>query len=263
VVTTWGWMAAGYGACMAAIAVAGGTRRRATPVVAALFFAGASAAASTVHAFAAQVWVPGAVALAGYWLSGLFIGPPQPWLEARLLDSDRRLFEWLRLNQRLRTAPSWLLESLEFCYSTVYLVVMAGAVAVAVVDRQAVGSYWAIVLPAEFICYLALPFLRSRPPRSLEPVGVIASRAPRMRRLNDAIVGGGSIQVNTIPSGHVAGALAAGLAVLPWSASVGAILIVIALLIGVAATVGRYHYAIDCLLGAGVAMAVWVIAALR
>ena len=83
-----------------------------------------------------------------------------------------------------------------------------------------------------------------------------------MRRLNDAIVGRGSIQVNTIPSGHVAGALAAGLAVLPWSAGVGVTLIAIAVLIAIAATVGRYHYAIDCLLGAGVAIAVWLIAGL-
>ena len=83
-----------------------------------------------------------------------------------------------------------------------------------------------------------------------------------MRRLNDAIVGRGSIQVNTIPSGHVAGALAAGLAVLPWSAGVGVTLIAIAVLIAIAATVGRYHYAVDCLLGAGVAIAVWLIAGL-
>ena len=143
-----------------------------------MLFALGSAAASCVHALSAQVWVPGAVALAGYWLSGLFIGAPQPWLEARLLDSDRRLFERLRLDDRLRAAPAWVLESLEFCYSTVYLVVMAGAVAVAIVDRHAVESYWAIVLPAEFICYLALPFVRSRPPRSLESAGVIANRSP-------------------------------------------------------------------------------------
>jgi len=257
--TTWGWIAAGYGACMAAIALAGGARRRAIPAVAALAFAGVSAAVSTFHALAAQVWVPGAVAPAGYWLSGLFIGPPQPWLEARLLESDRRLFEQLRINAWLQAVPSWVLEGLEFCYSTVYLVVMAGALAVALVDRDAVPSYWAVVLAAEFICYLALPFLRSRPPRSLEPAGVIASRSLRMRRLNDAIVGGGSIQVNTIPSGHVAGALAAGLAVWPWSPGVGAILIVTAALIAVAATAGRYHYALDCLLGAGVAIAVWLV----
>jgi len=258
--TTWGWMAAGYGGCMAVIALARGTRMRVRPAAAAVLFAVVSAAASTVHAWSAQVWVPGAVALGGYWLSGLFIGAPQPWLEARLLQSDRRLFERLRLDEALRAAPAWVLECLEFCYSTVYLVVMAGAVAVATIDRQAVAAYWAIVLPAEFLCYLALPFLRSRPPRSLEAAGVIAVRAPRMRRLNDAIVGRGSIQVNTIPSGHVAGALAAGLAVLPWSAGVGATLIVIAVLIAIAATVGRYHYAIDCLLGAGVAIAVWLVA---
>ena len=86
---------------------------------------------------------------------------------------------------------------------------------------------------------------------------MIARRAPVMRRVNDAIVGHGSIQVNTIPSGHVAGAVAAGLAVLSWLPVAGVVLLVIATLIAVAATLGRYHYAVDCVLGAGVALVVW------
>jgi len=118
-------------------------------------------------------------------------------------------------------------------------------------------NYWDVVLPAELICYAAVPFLRSRPPRVLEPVGVIALRNPAMRRVNDAIVERGSIQVNTIPSGHVAGAVAAGLAVMTSLPAVGAALLVSGAVIAIAATACRYHYAVDCLLGAAVALAVW------
>jgi len=80
-----------------------------------------------------------------------------------------------------------------------------------------------------------------------------------MRRLNDRIVSTGSIQVNTIPSGHVAAALAAGLAAWSSSPAIGAPIIACAVLIAVAATVGRYHYAVDCLLGALVAIGVWIL----
>src|SRR3954463_9437877 len=255
----WGWIGVAYGAFMAALAVAGRARRGALATGAAVTFAVASALASMVAAPAAQVILPGAIALAGYWLCGWFIGAPQSWLERRLLDSDAWLFRRLRIDPALTAAPLVVLEFIELAYATVYVVVMAGSVAMALQGSDAVRYYWTVVLPSGFICYAALPFLRSRPPRSLETPGVIARRAPVMRRLNDRIVSRGSIQVNTIPSGHVAVALAAGLATWAWWPLVGAVLGAWALLIAVAATLGRYHYAIDCLLGAVVAIAVWMV----
>jgi membrane-associated phospholipid phosphatase len=63
------------------------------------------------------------------------------------------------------------------------------------------------------------------------------------------------VQANTIPSGHVAGAVAAGLAVISVSATAGWVLLGLALMIAVSAVVGRYHYAVDCVLGALVAVA--------
>jgi hypothetical protein len=118
---------------------------------------------------------------------------------------------------------------------------------------SAVSAYWAIVLAAELACYGALPFLRSRPPRTLEPPGVIEQRAPRLRRLNISILDRASVQANTIPSGHVAGAVAAGLAVMSVNMMAGWVLLGVAVAITVAAIVGRYHYTADCVLGALVA----------
>src|SRR3954462_11809887 len=230
----WGWIGVAYGAFMAALAVAGRARPWALATGAAVAVAVASALASMVGAPAAQAILPSAIALAGYWLCGLFIGAPQAWLERRLLDSDAWLFRRLRIDPALTTAPPVVLEFLELAYATVYLVVMAGSVAMALRGSDAVRYYWTVVLPAGFIFYAALPFLRSRPPRSLETPGVLARRALVMRHLNDRIVSRGSIQVNTIPSGHVATAVAAGLAAWSWWPPVGAVLIVCALLIAIA-----------------------------
>jgi undecaprenyl-diphosphatase len=66
-----------------------------------------------------------------------------------------------------------------------------------------------------------------------------------------------TIGANTFPSGHTAGSLAISFAVigtLPW---VGALLLALALSIALACIVGRYHYVIDVLTGAALALAVW------
>jgi hypothetical protein len=255
----WGSIAVAYAAVMAGVAAAGYARRRTPAIIASILYGLTSAGLSLIDDLLAQVLVPGAMTLAGYWLSGMFIGPPQPRLEQWLLASDRRLFERFHVDRVLAAVPRWVLEVIEFTYSTVYLVVMIGALLMAPLGRDAVLYYWAVVLPAELVCCAALPVLRCRPPRSLERAGVIARRNPAMRRLNDLIVNRGSIQVNTIPSAHVAAALASGLAVFSWQPVPGAALIVAAVLIGVAATVGRYHYAVDCLIGAVVALTIWLV----
>jgi hypothetical protein len=64
--------------------------------------------------------------------------------------------------------------------------------------------------------------------------------------------------VNTLPSAHAAGALAVGLAVSTAMPAAGLGLSVIAIGITLATVFGRYHYAIDSILGVGVAIAAWL-----
>jgi membrane-associated phospholipid phosphatase len=67
-----------------------------------------------------------------------------------------------------------------------------------------------------------------------------------------------TIRVNTLPSGHAAGSLAVALAVIgpvPWA---GAALLGLAAAICVGCIVGRYHYVIDIVAGAAVALALWL-----
>jgi hypothetical protein len=255
---TWGWVGVAYGIGMLVIAASRRPSRQATAIIASGLYALASAGLAMIDDIWAQVILPGAMTLAGYWLSGLFIGAPQPRLERWLLQSDRRLFERLQIDHRLDAAPHWVLDVIELIYSLVYLVVVAGALVLAPLGKDALLAYWAVVVPAELVCCAALPFLRCRPPRSLEADGVIARRNSIMRRLNTVIVNRGSVQVNTIPSAHVAAALGAGLAMASWRPFAGATVIVFAILIAVAAALGRYHYAVDCLLGAVVALLIWL-----
>jgi hypothetical protein len=206
------------------------------------------------------VVAPAVLLLTGYWLSGVFFRDPQEWLERMLLTTDRRIFTALALDRRLAASPRWVLELLEAAYVSDYVVVGIGAMTAAWVSVDAVSMYWLQVLTSELMCYAALPWLRSRPPRALEGPGMLARRRPMLRRLNEAILDRASVQANTIPSGHVAGAVAAGLALMDVSVWMGALLLAGAVLIAVAAVAGRYHYLVDCVAGVAVAVGVWVAA---
>ena len=84
-----------------------------------------------------------------------------------------------------------------------------------------------------------------------------AAAAPAVHRLASQMVQHFTIHANTFPSGHAAGSLAVGLAVvgvLPWT---GTLLLALAGGIGVACVVGRYHYAVDVFAGAVHAIPIW------
>ena len=142
----------------------------------------------------------------------------------------------------------------------VYLAVPAGATTL-VVSGQAdqVGHFWSIVLLAEFACYAALPWIQTRPPRVFESTNEGTPHSVGIRRLNLSLVSRASIHVNTLPSGHAAGALATALAVGTIMPIAGTVFLLGALLISIATVVGRYHYVADTVLGVLVAIAAWTV----
>ena len=257
----WGIVAGVYGLALAISALAQPIHRRAIALVACIAYALIAVGAGTLVSWLwVQLLVPGALLLGGYWLSGFFFRDPQPWLERFLRESDAAVFRTLGLSNALARAPRWTLDLLEASYAADYVVVGVGAIVAAIAGLEAVSRYWTLVLVSELACYVALPWLRSRPPRILEGPGIIEQRAPRLRRLNLAILNRASVHANTLPSGHVAGAVAAALAIWPLNATAGAILLVVAVLIAIAAAVCRYHYVIDCVTGAVIALVAWTIA---
>jgi membrane-associated phospholipid phosphatase len=222
----------------------------------------ASAVAAVVvwiiaHAAPALVrdWAPLGYILGGYFLSGYLFAAPSLSTESWLMSWDRRLLG----NPATRFAgwPPAIVAGLELIYMGCFLLIPAGlAILVVSGHRSLVDWYWMMVMGAEFAAFAPLAFIQTRPPWALERKAELAD--PAIHRLAAQMVQHLTIRVNTFPSGHAAGSLAVGLAligVLPW---IGALLLVLAVAICLACIVGRYHYIVDVAAGAAVALALWL-----
>jgi hypothetical protein len=285
-VTPWAVVAATYGVVLAVAAVTQPISRRSIALAASLAYSLVAVGTGTLGSVLwVQLLIPGALLLAGYWLSGMFFRDPQPWLERWLLSIDRAI----AADRWGSNMPALLAALLEVCYMSVYLVIGGAAIYTATFGPERVGEYWDLVLAAALASYAPLPWLRSRPPRvvdrhycdltgtgpvkpphlrtlTAQPMRTdgdrprkVAESAPHglIRRLNMRILENASIQANTLPSGHVSAAVAAALAVMSVDPVTGWGGMVMAGLITVAAVAGRYHYAVDCVAGVAVASALW------
>jgi hypothetical protein len=216
--------------------------------------------ARTGAAFVIRDWMPAVQILIAYWISGAFVGPPMAGAEAWLTEWDRRLFDRAGVSRAIARAPRVVLEGLEAAYLSVYVVVPMGFAIVwfGAIDLD-VRRYWNVVVASELICYAMLPWIRTRPPRTVGDHPVIDSRRVMLRRLNLLVLHRGSIQANTVPSGHAAGAVATALMVMAYLPGPGLALMVLAFAIMAGSIVGRYHYLMDSVLGAAVAVVVWAL----
>lgn len=259
----WEWIAVAYASYLAVVSLTAPrfARARGLALVAAavawiavLFYGG-----STLETPGLRVVVPLAVLLAGYWLSGRFFIQPMHDVEQWLLRMDETLLDRTGIRRWYDRAPKAVSEAFELSYLLVYFVAAAGALSLVGsghVDH--LNRFWTTVLLAGFIAYGALPWVQTRPPRTLRP-DPDTRKAGSIRRLNHYVLNRGSIQVNTLPSGHAAVALAVGLAVANVAPVAGSLLIGFAMMITAATVLGRYHYAVDSILGVLVAVVAWAL----
>jgi membrane-associated phospholipid phosphatase len=195
--------------------------------------------------------LPPSVLLIAYWASGALFVAPMPRIERALLDVDDRL----RVRAARANMPPWFGDILELAYTGVYLLVpIALGLHLSFSGLPDPDRFWTVILVVDFVCFAALPWIQTRPPRALEPdpSGPSAPRAFNLR-----LLGATSIQVNTFPSGHAAEALAAALLVLDVPVPLLAIMCVAALAVAAGAVLGRYHYALDAMAGWLVAIGVY------
>ena len=207
------------------------------------------------------VWVvvPSLALLGSYRVSGLFFVRASLPLEQRLLAWDAVLLHRSGVLRAYYASRPIVRELFELFYLLVYATVPLGATVLLIGGQQdhALASYWTLVFTAELACYAALPWLQTRPPRAIEPAPAVASGP--LQRLNRQLLKHGSIQVNTLPSAHAAGAVAVALGVYIAMPLAGLIFLVVAAGITLATMLGRYHYAIDSILGVAVALATWML----
>ena len=231
------------------------TGRRAFLIGASAIAGGAVWAIAHAATLLVRDCAPLAYILAGYFLSGYLFVAPSDAMESWLMGWDRRL-----LGDPVMRFVSWprpLLACLELLYMGCFLLVPAGlAILTSAGHASLVARYWTMVMGAEFAAFAPLAFIQTRPPWAIEGKPVLTD--PAIHRLASQMVQNLTIRVNTFPSGHAAGSLAVALAVvgaLPWP---GVLLFVLAAGICVACVVGRYHYVVDVIAGAGVALAIWL-----
>lgn len=260
-------------ACFLALAVMAWRAARPTAVrqrtgalaaaVAALVYGVAAADEEGALAAGAAIreWLPVALLLLSYWLPAALVTGPHVTFERWLLAADRRLLA-SSPGRAVARAPRAVRELLELGYLAVYpMVPLSFGLLLASGLRAHADAFWTTVLTAEYSCYLLLPFLPTRPPREIEAAAAYGGRDAAIRRLNHAILGRASHHWNTFPSGHVAGAAACALAILPVLPWTGVLLLGMTALIAAGSVAGRYHYAADAAAGAlTAALAAWLFA---
>jgi membrane-associated phospholipid phosphatase len=202
-----------------------------------------------------------ALFLVPYWQTGQFFLRPNLKIQERLLTFDRWLLPGIAAKSGTeRTPTGFLLEvAYLFCYPLVPLSLLTLYIAGL---RGKVDSFWLVVLVSTYICYAVTPFVPAFPPRSLisdqTDLSVPAEDTNKGRIFNRWILKHGSIHAISFPSAHVASAVAIALFFLRYSLPLGVIFLVVAVLISLGAVAGRYHYALDVLLGAATACAVFL-----
>jgi membrane-associated phospholipid phosphatase len=202
-------------------------------------------------------WLTVALFLVPYWQTGQFFQGPNRKIEQRLLAFDRWLIP--RIAHSSGTSRSALGLALEVAYLFCYPLVPLGLFALYVAHRRGhVADFWLVVLIATYLCYAMTPFVPAYPPRDLAKAQTPKAQTGKARIFNRWILKHGSIHAISFPSAHVASAFAVALVLLRFSAPLGMVFFVIAIWISLGAVIGRYHYALDVLLGAATAVIVFL-----
>jgi membrane-associated phospholipid phosphatase len=202
-------------------------------------------------------WLTVGLFLVPYWQTGQFFQAPNQRIEERLLAFDHWLMPGAAgTSGTARTGLGLTLElSYLFCYPLVPLGLLALYVAG---QRDHVSSFWLVVLVATYLCYAITPFVPAYPPRELAGSPPPPAQTGKARVFNRWILKHGSIHAISFPSAHVASTFAVSLVLLRFAPLFGVIFLFISVWISLGALVGRYHYALDVLLGAATALAVFL-----
>jgi len=202
---------------------------------------------------AVRDWLPALHILAAYYVTGGLFVAPSARLERWLAGWDMRLLG--PAPTRFARWPRAPLAFLEIVYMGCFLLVPGGFAILALGGHAAdANRYWTMVVSAELAAFAPLSVFQTRPPWLVEGKPRLADEA--VHRAATGMVERVSIRANTFPSGHVAGSLAVALAVSSAMPTAGLVLLAVAVSIAVACVVGRYHYVVDVLAGALLAVAI-------
>lgn len=209
-------------------------------------------------------WLPAALIPLAYWQTGAFFPERKRELEHKLDRFDRKLFSLVNRSPARRKWGPVLNQWLELAYSLCYVLIPGGLAVLYLIGQQRQADwYWAVVLSPTYLCYLVTVFVHVLPPRSLEAGQEANATVDALRRFNLWMLQKTSIKFATFPSAHVASTTAAALALVWLAPGAGVIFLTLSASIAVGAVKGRYHYFIDVLLGALLAIAAFIVQVAR
>lgn len=218
-------------------------------------------------------WYPCLLIPMAYRASGVFFTPdPRHRLDRVFLAWDNALLGNSVAAHWLAASSSWLDPALEISYMLCYPLVPLALLSLVLARRwgslsptpgagirDPIDQFWTTVLLAVFTCYLFYPFFPLTPPRVLLPDSGGLAMHSALRRMNLWVLHQNGDQASLFPSGHVAGVVAAALAVRVYLPRMGWLFLFVAASITIATVVGRYHYAADAVAGVLVAMGAFAI----
>ena len=207
----------------------------------------------------ARDWLPALLMPMMYWQAGLLATTINKNFQRKLEATDEKLLgTWLAKLTR-KSAYRGIAATLETAYLSCYILVPTGLAVLYLSNlRRHATDYWSVILPATYACYAFTAFVPTLPPRSIANDAVRPVRST-IRTLNLWFVHRVTTELNTFPSAHVTSTLGGSLLVFHLVPRVGWALVLISIGIALGAVLGRYHYAVDVILGAILAVGVFAV----
>jgi membrane-associated phospholipid phosphatase len=205
-------------------------------------------------------WLPAPLILLAYKEMGWLARPHfDIKLETSWVQWDRLVLGQWGAKTWIESAGPWIPGFLELCYLLVYAMLPVSIALATIYARGRVEQLTFPLLVTCLVTYGMFPFFPSEPPRTVFPTDLVPAYQTVFRQLNWYICGGYGIHTSVFPSGHVSSAIAASIGIyrlMPERRWAWGTLSLVTAGIFVATIYGRYHYLVDSVAGAVVAVAV-------
>lgn len=207
----------------------------------------------------ARDWIPAALVLVAYWsVDWVAAAPRDRQLEQWLVSWDRTLLRDLHLHAAIERFGPLVPAVLELAYLILYAVLPVSIASFYVYrERSRLDEFLFPFLAGTLAVYALLPHFPVDAPRFAFAGEDLPAVDTVFRRMNLSILNHWDIRSSVLPSGHVAAAFSAALAMrlaAPARRRLAGALLTIAVLVWMNTVYGRYHYAADGLAGLAVSV---------
>jgi membrane-associated phospholipid phosphatase len=161
----------------------------------------------------------------------------------------------------IRAQPyPWLSWPFHLAYLSYYFILAGAPLGLLLTGRRRqAGEAVTLIMLAFYCCYTVFMFFPVAGPRYVFPLARNAATATAVSRFTQDLLNSAGAWGTAFPSSHVAAALTAALGAWRGWRALGALLLVLAVMLSLATVYCQFHYAVDALAGALVALIIWTL----